>query len=294
MRQRWRTSSGPSSAAHAVLGQVTTRTWTLSRRRGRPARRRGCALAMAVPDGGPVPGVDRRRSPSRTRTTSAAAPCSRSRRCAALREGTAEAGVAVHLDGARLWNAHVADRRPAGRVRRARRHRVGVPVEGPRARRSGRCWSAARRGSPRRACGASGTAAACARSACSRPPGRYALDHHLRAAGRRPRARAAAGRGDRGGRRAAGATRREVETNIVVLDLPRRAGRRRRRSRPRRRRPGVLVSVLGRTTVAAGHPPRRRRRRRRPRLRGAGRDRRAGALAGTPGRTSPAVRGRRG
>ena len=62
------------------------------------------------------------------------------------------------------------DRHPAGRVRRGRRRAVGVPVEG--ARRPGRLGAGRARAtpSPRRGCGASGWAAACARSASSPRP----------------------------------------------------------------------------------------------------------------------------
>ena len=59
----------------------------------------------------------------------------------ALRAGRASAGVAVHLDGARIWNAHVASGVAAVDLRPAGRHRVGLPLQGPRARRSARCWS---------------------------------------------------------------------------------------------------------------------------------------------------------
>ena len=104
---------------------------------------------------------------SRTPTTSAAAPCSRSTRSQALRAGTPPRGVAMHLDGARLWNAHVATGVAARRLRPAVRHRLGLPEQGPR--RPGRlaCWSARPSAWPSRASGASASAAACARSGSS-------------------------------------------------------------------------------------------------------------------------------
>ena len=49
-----------------------------------------------------------RSSCSRTPTTSAAARCSRSSAIREVRAATPGVGVAMHLDGARLWNAHVA------------------------------------------------------------------------------------------------------------------------------------------------------------------------------------------
>ena len=49
-----------------------------------------------------------------------------------LREATREQGVALHLDGARLWNALRRHGHRARGVRRAVRHRVGVPEQGPR------------------------------------------------------------------------------------------------------------------------------------------------------------------
>ena len=104
---RWRTSSAPSWVRRPC-SPASRRApgW----RDARPARRRRPA------------GADdhrRRRLPgqhgagraSRTPTTSAAARCSRSTRSAWLRKGTQERGVAMHLDGARLWNAHVASGR---------------------------------------------------------------------------------------------------------------------------------------------------------------------------------------
>ncbi|GLY18610.1 threonine aldolase [Kineosporia sp. NBRC 101677] len=88
--------------SHAVVGQVTTRTWQAAR----GAFEADVALAMAVPDAGPyfvstaaiaiedthnfgggtVQSVDELRR---------------------LRAGAQALGLSVHLDGARLWNAHV-------------------------------------------------------------------------------------------------------------------------------------------------------------------------------------------
>jgi len=45
----------------------------------------------------------------------------------ALREATQPLGVAMHLDGARLWNAHVATGIELAAVRPALRYRLGLP-----------------------------------------------------------------------------------------------------------------------------------------------------------------------
>ncbi|GAB6897901.1 threonine aldolase family protein [Kineosporia succinea] len=89
--------------AHAVFGQVTTRTWQSSR----GLLDADEALRMAVPDAGPYFvstaaiavedthnfGGGTVQSPSELRR---------------LRAGADALGLSVHLDGARLWNAHVA------------------------------------------------------------------------------------------------------------------------------------------------------------------------------------------
>ena len=140
-----------------------------------------------------------------------------------------ERGIGVHLDGARLWNAHVATGVPLRELRRLAdtvsvclSKGLGAPVGSlRRGRRRAR--------SPRRGSGASGSAAACGRSASSPRPGCYALDHHVdrladdhararllrrRRCGRRPRRGATptsscvdVPRRARGGRRGAGARR---------------------------------------------------------------------------------------
>ena len=168
-----------------------------------------------------------------------------------------EHGLALHLDGARLWNAHVATGTPLAELAAGVRHRVGLPVEGPG--RAGRLGAGVHGRADRRG---PGLAQALRRAACGRPaswprPGCTRSTHHLaRLADDHARAR----------RLAAGARRRPVavDTNIVVLDVAdaavgRGGGRRARRA-----------GVRARPAVAApGHPPGRRRRRRRPRDRGA-------------------------
>jgi len=88
---------------HAVLGQVSTRTW--SSRRG--LLDAGTALAMAVPDAGPYLVSTAAYAVENTHNFGGGTvqPLVQLRR---LREGSREQGIAVHLDGARIWNAHVA------------------------------------------------------------------------------------------------------------------------------------------------------------------------------------------
>ncbi len=88
---------------HAVLGQVTTRTF---------AGPRGlldaeAALAMAAPDAGPYLVSTAAIAVENTHNFGGGTvqPLAQLRR---LRAGAAALGIAVHLDGARLWNAHVA------------------------------------------------------------------------------------------------------------------------------------------------------------------------------------------
>src|SRR5918912_2371857 len=88
---------------HAVLGQVSTRTWAAPRGRLDAA----AALAMAVPDAGPYLVSTAAFAVENTHNFGGGTvqPIGELR---ALREGADEMGIAVHLDGARLWNAHVA------------------------------------------------------------------------------------------------------------------------------------------------------------------------------------------
>src|SRR5215212_7757695 len=88
---------------HAVLGQVTTRTWAAPRGR----LDAGVALAMAVPDGGPYLVSTAAIAVENTHNFGGGTvqPIEELR---ALRAGAETLGIAVHLDGARLWNAHVA------------------------------------------------------------------------------------------------------------------------------------------------------------------------------------------
>jgi threonine aldolase len=93
--------------AHAVFGQVTTRTWTSTRGRLDAET----ALAMAVPDDGPYFVSTAAYAVENTHNFGGGTvqPIEELRR---LWAGSREQNVAVHLDGARLWNAHVATGTP--------------------------------------------------------------------------------------------------------------------------------------------------------------------------------------
>jgi threonine aldolase len=88
---------------HAALGQVTTRTWSAVR----GLLDAEVPLAMAAPDAGPHLVSTTAIAVENTHNFGGGTvqPIEALRR---LREGAAAAGIAVHLDGARLWNAHVA------------------------------------------------------------------------------------------------------------------------------------------------------------------------------------------
>ncbi len=176
-------------------------------------------------------------------------------------------------------------RHAARGLRRAVRHAVGVPDQGPR--RAGRLGRRHRRraGRARRGCCASGSAAGCGRPACWRRPGAYALDHQLeRLAEDHRRARA-----DR-----RGARRRRRSTPTSCRSTCRTAPTARRRGRPRAGR----AAVGGRAAPGApGHPPRRRRRRRparrrrrRPRCSADGRARVSRPRCCSPASTSATAR----
>jgi threonine aldolase len=88
---------------HAALGQVTTRTWSAPR----GLLDAEVPLAMATPDAGPYLVSTAAIAVENTHNFGGGTvqPIEQLRR---LREGAAALGIAVHLDGARLWNAHVA------------------------------------------------------------------------------------------------------------------------------------------------------------------------------------------
>ncbi|MGZ4602985.1 MAG: threonine aldolase family protein [Kineosporiaceae bacterium] len=231
---------------HAVLGQVSTRTWTAPRGRLDAA----VALAMAVPDAGPYMVSTGAIAVENTHNFGGGTvqPLAELR---ALREGSAAMGVAVHLDGARLWNAHVATGVPlseygtlADTVSVCLSKGLGAPigsvlVSSAERIAAARVWRKRYGGGMRQV----GVLAAA---------GRYALDHHLhRLADDHARARRLAD--------AVASVRPElvdvsaVETNIVVLDLGRPDAPDALPPAPdiaaAAREHGVLVSVLGPRTL---------------------------------------------
>jgi len=88
---------------HSVLGQLTTRTWTSVRGR----LDADVALAMATPDAGPHLVSTTAFAVENTHNFGGGTvqPLAELEK---LRTGAQDMGVAVHVDGARLWNAHVA------------------------------------------------------------------------------------------------------------------------------------------------------------------------------------------
>lgn len=89
--------------AHAALGGITTRTWTSASGH----LDADLPLAMAVPDGGPYLVSTAAIAVENTHNFAGGTvqPLTELER---LREGASSLGVAVHLDGARLWNACAA------------------------------------------------------------------------------------------------------------------------------------------------------------------------------------------
>ena len=126
---------------------------------------------LARGDRAATPCTRRRRwSRSRTRTTARAASSFRRPRSSGSAPRRGEHGIATYLDGARLWNAAVASRRPLAELA-APFDLVGVALlEGPR--RAGRLGPRRARAtsSSERSDTAGCSAARCGRSASSPPP----------------------------------------------------------------------------------------------------------------------------
>ncbi|MFN0280704.1 MAG: threonine aldolase family protein [Kineosporiaceae bacterium] len=228
---------------HAVLGQVTTRTF---------AGPRGlldaeAALAMAAPDAGPYLVSTAAIAVENTHNFGGGTvqPLAQLRR---LRAGAAALGIAIHLDGARVWNAHVATGVPlheygglADTVSVCLSKGLGAPVgsvlvsSAERIARA-RIWRK-RYGAGLRQAGVLAAA------------GRYAIDHQLtrladdHAAARRI-AQAVATVDP------AAVDPGLVDTNIVVLDLTA-SGRTGADVAAAAREHGVLVSALGPRMVRA-------------------------------------------
>jgi threonine aldolase len=89
--------------AHAALSGVTTRTWSAEHGRLDPER----VFAMSRPDAGPYLVSTAAVAVENTHNFGGGAVVGLAE-IERLRELTRPAGVAMHLDGARLWNAHVA------------------------------------------------------------------------------------------------------------------------------------------------------------------------------------------
>jgi threonine aldolase len=222
---------------HAVLGQVSTRTWHAERGRLDAEE----ALAMAVPGAGPYMVSTAAIAVENTHNFGGGTvqPLEQLQR---LKHGADELGIAVHLDGARLWNAHIATGVPLAdygalgdTVSVCLSKGLGAPVgsvlvSGAERIAAARVWRKRYGGGMRQV----GVLAAA---------GRYALDHHLgRLAEDHARARRLAD--------AVATVRSElvdpaaVETNIVVLDLAP-AGLAATDVAAAARDSGVLLSVLG-------------------------------------------------
>lgn len=221
---------------HAVLGGVTTRTWAAPAGLLDPE----VPLAMMLPAAGPYQVSTAAVAVENTHNFGGGTvqPLDALR---ALRKGTADAGVAVHVDGARLWNAHVATGVPlheygacADTVSVCLSKGLGAPVGSvlvSTAERiaGARVWRK-RYGAGMRQVGVLAAA------------GLYALDHHVdRLATDHARARRLA---QACAEALPGCVDPDaVQTNIVVLDVeaaPLAAAALERR---------VAVSVLGRRTV---------------------------------------------
>jgi len=226
--------------AHAVLGGVTTRTWSAPRGRLEPE----VVIAMAQPDAGPylvstaaIAVEDTHNFGGGTVQDLAG--------MRALREWADGSGVALHLDGARLWNAHVATGVPMAVIGGlfdtatvCLSKGLGAPVGSVLVASTDRIAAARvwrkRYGAGMRQVGILAAA------------GMHALDHHIdRLAEDHARARSLA--------QALAETRPDVvdpgdvDTNIVVLDLT--GGPTAPELAAGAREQGVAVSVLGTRTA---------------------------------------------
>ena len=233
-----RTSPAPSSGAHGAFTGLTMRTWV-----GRPVELAQIE-AMFAPDMGPFFVSTRAISVENTHNFGGGA-VTPIEDMQAVRRFADERGVGVHVDGARIWNAHVATGTPLAEYGALRRRARGVPEQG--ARRTGRL--AGRRAPPPRStrpgCGASGSAAACARSACSR---RRGCTPSTTTSSGSPTTTSTPGCSPR----RAASTPPRVHTNIVVVDVPDAPAVVAAVARARR------AGVRGRPARAAdGDPPRR-------------------------------------
>ena len=127
------------AGAHVLDAELGTAAW-LAGGMPRPMEH-DAGPGQGLPDGGaPTPPVARALLLAahdaavrwRTPTTPQAAPSPHPRSTPPSRPPRGRAKLRVHLDGARLWHAAVALGVPARRVDRRRRHRPGLPQQGPR------------------------------------------------------------------------------------------------------------------------------------------------------------------
>jgi threonine aldolase len=221
---------------HAVLGGVTTRTWDAPRGLLDP----DVVMAMATPDAGPYLVSTRAIAVEDTHNFGGGTVQDLDA-MRALREYADRVGVALHLDGARLWNAHVATGVPLVEMGRlfdtasvCLSKGLGAPVGSVLVSSADRIAQARiwrkRYGAGMRQVGILAAA------------GQYALDHHLgRLADDHVRARRLAGA--IAGVRPDVVDPASVQTNIVVLDLARGPDAPTLAAAARER--GVAVSVLG-------------------------------------------------
>ena len=206
----------------------------------------------------------------------------------ALRAYADSVGVRIHLDGARIWNAHVATGVPLAEygavadvlavcLSKGLGAPIGSAVVGDAdAIAESRIWRKRMGGGMRQV----GILAAA---------GLHALDHHVeRLADDHAHARLLA--------EAAGADPASVDSNIVVVDRPDAAA-----YVAAARDAGLLIATVGPHRGPAGHPPRRRRRGRRARgrdprrpLNGPPAVRSGAAPTAAPGWAAPATAARRG
>ncbi len=193
--------------AHGALSGVTMRTWVTPDGRVDPAG----VEALLAPDAGPYLVSTTAIAIENTHNFGGGTiqPLDALEAVAAL---CRDAGVRLHLDGARLWNAHVATGVPLATYGGCSTRSASASARGW-ARRSGRCWSAAAEAMAsarvlRKRLGGGWRQAGLLAAACL-----HALDHHVeRLADDHAGARAFAD-----AVRAAGVAVTEPETNIVVV-----------------------------------------------------------------------------
>ncbi len=226
--------------AHGAIGGITMRTWTHPRGRADLAAIR----SMFAPDMGPFFVRTAAISVENTHNFAGGAvlPLEELQE---LREWASGVGAGVHLDGARIWNAHVATGVPLVGVRRHRLRPVGLPVQGPR-RPVGSLMVGSRDAIDEARVRRKRMGGGMRQVGILAAAGLHALDHHVeRLAEDHAHARLLA--------EACGLDPATVDTNIVVVErsdaaafvaAAARAGRAGRHRRPDRR--------------PDGHPPRRR------------------------------------